>query len=252
MRNKNSAQKVISSYRKRQQMGPYVVGGLAILLVIIGIVVLVVWLTGPNRPALALMSSATPTLTDTPTNTPVTPTLTPTETATSTETATITPTDTPSGPYEYTVKEGETCWDIAVTQKVDLNVLIALNPTYGSDCAIAPGDILLIPLPDQVLPTDTPFPTGMAAGTKIQVTVKSGDTVRGLALLYNSTIDLIVATNKLANANDIKAGDVLTILVNIVTPIPTATQTRTPGPGTVYPPTRTPTTAATETLTPTP
>lgn len=241
MSNKSSAQKVISSYRKRQQMGPYIIGGLAVLLVVIGIVVLVVWLTGSNRPGLAFLSSATPTLTNTPTNTPVTPTATSTSTPTMTETSTVTPTNTPSGPYEYTVKSGETCWDISVAQKVDLNVLIALNPNYGANCAIAPGDVLLIPLPNQVLPTDTPFPTGMAPGTKIQVTVKSGDTVRGLALLYNSTIDSIVATNKLTNANAIKAGDILTILVNIVTPVPTSTQTRTPGPGTVYPPTKTPT-----------
>jgi LysM repeat protein len=245
MSNKNSAQKVISSYRKRQQMGPYIVGGLAILLVIIGIVVLVIWLTGPDRPTLAFLASATPTLTDTPTNTPVTPTATSTMTPTLTETATITPTNTPSGPYEYTVKEGETCWDIAVSQKVDLNVLIALNPNYGSNCAIAPGDVLLIPLQDQVLPTDTPIPTGLAPGTKIKVIVKSGDTVRALALLYNSTVDSIVKTNNLTNANDIKAGDELTILVNIVTPVPTSTQTRTPGPGTVYPPTKTATLGAT-------
>ncbi len=246
MSNKSSAQKVISSYRKRQQMGPYVVGGLALLLVVIGIIVLVIWLTGPNRPGLAFLASATPTLTDTPTNTSVPPTFTATVTPTDTETPTVTATNTPSGPFEYTVKEGETCWDIAVAQKVDLNVLIALNPNYGENCTISPGDILLIPTKNQVLPTDTPIALGTyAPGTKITIVVKSGDTVRGLALLYHSTIDSIVKTNNLANANDIKAGQSLIILVNIVTPVPTATQTKTPGPGTVYPPTRTATPTAT-------
>jgi LysM repeat protein len=246
MSNKSSAQKVISSYRKRQQMGPYVVGGLAILLVIIGIVVLVVWLTGPNRPGLAFLTSATPTLTDTPTRTAVPPTFTPTITPTVTATATATATNTPSGPFEYTVKAGETCWDIAVAQKVDLNVLIALNPNYGANCTISPGDVLLIPTANQVLPTDTPPSLSTyAPGTRITIVVRSGDTVRGLALLYNSTVASIVSTNNLANANDIQAGQTLIILVNIVTPVPTRTQTRTPGPGTVYPPTRTPTSTAT-------
>jgi len=246
MSNKSSAQKVISSYRKRQQMGPYVVGGLAVLLVVIGIVVLVIWLTGPNRPGLAFLTSATPTLTDTPTRTAVPPTFTPTVTPTATATVTVTATNTPSGPFEYTVKEGETCWDISVAQKVDLNVLIALNPNFGPNCSINPGDVLLIPTKNQVLPTDTPISLSTyAPGTKITIVVKLGDTVRGLALLYNSTVDSIVKTNNLANANAIDAGQTLIILVNIVTPVPTNTQTRTPGPGTVYPPTRTPTSTAT-------
>jgi LysM repeat protein len=246
MSNKSSAQKVISSYRKRQQMGPYIVGGLAILLVVIGIIVLVIWLTGPNRPGLAFVTSATPTLTDTPTKTSVPPTFTATITLTQTSTVTVTATNTPSGPFEYTVKAGETCWDIAVAQKVDLNVLIALNPNYGANCTISPGDVLLIPTKNQVLPSDTPVSlTTFAPGTKITVVVKSGDTVRGLALLYNSTVDSIVKTNNLANANAIQAGQKLIILVNIVTPVPTSTQTKTPGPGTVYPPTRTPTSTAT-------
>ncbi len=250
MSNKSSAQKVISSYRKRQQMGPYVVGGLALLLVIIGIVVLVVWLTGPNRPGLAFLTSATPTLTETSTSTAVPPTFTPTVTPTATATATVTLTNTPSGPFEYTVKAGETCWDIAVAQKVDLNVLIALNPNYGPNCSISPGDVLLIPTANQVLPTDTPLSLSTyAPGTKITVVVRSGDTVRGLAILYNSTVASIVAINNLANANAIQAGQSLFILVNIVTPVPTSTQTKTPGPGTVYPPTRTSTSTATTTPT---
>ncbi len=45
MRNKN-AKNVISSYRRKQKMGPYILGGLAILLAVAGIVLLVVYLTG--------------------------------------------------------------------------------------------------------------------------------------------------------------------------------------------------------------
>jgi len=246
MSNKNSAQKVISSYRKQQQRGPYVVGGLAILLVLIGIVVLVIWLTGSNKPSIAFLTSATPTLTDTVTSTAIPPTFTVTITPTDTATATVTATNTPSGPFEYTVKAGETCWDISVAQKVDLDVLIALNPNFGANCTISPGDVLLIPTKNQVLPSDTPISLSTyAPGTRITIVVKSGDTVRGLALLYNSTVASIVSTNSLANANAIQAGQTLIILVNIVTPVPTSTQTKTPGPGTVYPPTKTPTSTST-------
>jgi LysM repeat protein len=252
MKDSNSAQKVITSYRKRQQRGPYVIGGFAIALVVIGIVVLVIWLTGKDRPIFGSIATATSTLTDTPTNTLVPPTSTFTATVTVTETPTITQTSTPSGPFSYTVQQGDTCYDVAVKFKVNLDVLIALNPSYGANCTIAPGDELLIPLANQVLPTDTPIPAGLPAGTKIEYVVKTGDTVRGLAIRFNSTVDSIVTTNKLTNSNDITVGQKLIILVNIVTPYPTSTNTKTPGPGTVYPtstPTMTPTLTATLTAT---
>jgi len=65
-----------------------------------------------------------------------------------------------------------------------------------------------------------------------------GDTLLAIAIKFNSDVDAIVKENKLANANDIFAGQILRIPVNIATPVPTATV------GTVYPtaniPTNTP------------
>jgi LysM repeat protein len=65
-----------------------------------------------------------------------------------------------------------------------------------------------------------------------------GDTVGAIAIRFRSTVEAIVEENKLDNANDIFAGLILKIPVNIATPVPTATI------GTVYPtvniPTNTP------------
>jgi LysM repeat protein len=253
MSEKKSAQNVIQSYRRRQQMGPFIIGGLAIFLVIVGILVLVIWLTGPNRPGIvAAAMTATPTETLVPTATttnsptPLPPTATRTNTATVTTTSTVTITSTPNGPFEYEVKEGDTCYTIAQTYKANIDVLVALNPQYGPNCIISPGDKLLIPTPNQQMPTETLLPSNMPPGTTIQYTVKSGDTVRGLAIRFHSTEAAIVAANKLANSNAIQVGQVLIIPVNIVTPIPTATNTRTPGPGTP-----TVTVGSTKTATPT-
>src|SRR5512142_2957446 len=127
MNRKDSPQSVIDSYRRRQQMAPYFMAGLAVLLVIVGIVILVVWFTGSGKAkvsGVSLFPSATPTETTTATPTPVTPT--------------ATETGTPSGPFEYKVLDGDTCWDIAVKNKVDLSVLLALN-NFGSTCPIKPG-----------------------------------------------------------------------------------------------------------------
>ena len=60
MRNKN-AKNVISSYRRKQKMGPYLLGGLAILLAVAGIVLLVVYLTGGGGGGISLFKTKTPT-----------------------------------------------------------------------------------------------------------------------------------------------------------------------------------------------
>src|SRR5512135_60185 len=95
----------INAYRKkRQQKGPFLMYG-AIALVVLGFVVLVYWLTRPEQPLGQMFATdtPTPTATFTPTNTS-----TPTVTATITETPTASLTATPSGPFKYTLKEGDT------------------------------------------------------------------------------------------------------------------------------------------------
>jgi LysM repeat protein len=227
MEGKDSPQNVIESYRKRQRVAPFLIGALVVLLIVVGIIFLVIWLTGSGGPALSFLDTDTPTPTSTSTPTPVTPTITPSITPTETMTPTVTETPTPSGPVEYTVQEDDTCWAIADTYDVDLAVLLAIN-NFGSDCPIKPGDVILIPAPGQELPTATPFPTGMAAGTKIEYTIQLGDSLESIASKFNTTVDQILKDNKIEDKNDIKAGDVLTIRVNIVTPTKTLAPTSTP------------------------
>ena len=228
MSDKDSVQNVIDSYRKRRQNAtPFLIGGLAIVLVAVGIVVLVVWFTGPNKPAIAFLATETPTPTATATATAsATPTMTPTETPLPTETPTITPTATASGPFVYTVEENDNLFSIADKFSVDVLVLMELNKlTY--DSVIRVGDELLIPPPDLELPTATTLPEGMR-GT-IDYTVKTGDNLEGIALQFNSTVDAILQQNDLENANEIFIGQKLVIPVNIATPVPT----NTPGPAAV-------------------
>ncbi len=115
MSDKDSAQNVIDSYRKkRQKSTPFLVGGLAIVLIAVGIAVLILWLSGPNKPSLSFLASPTPTATVTATPTATaTVTATPTETPTETVTPTVTATATASGPFVYKVQEGDTLDSIA-------------------------------------------------------------------------------------------------------------------------------------------
>jgi len=222
MSDKDSAQTVIESYRKRRQKTvPFLVGSVAILLIAVGIGVLALWLTGPDRPTFSFFASPTPTSTETATPT-ATSTITPLPTDTPTETATPTETTTPtaSGPFIYVVVEGDTLDSIATKFGVDVLVLMALN-NLTSDI-IRVGDEILIPNPDLTLDTPTPIPTGWR-GT-IEYRVAFGDTLETIAARFFSTVEAILAANKdLKNENEIFVGQVLIIPVNIATPVPTST-----------------------------
>jgi LysM repeat protein len=230
MARKESPQNVIQSYQRKQQVTPFIIGGLAVVFVMIGIVLLIVWFVGPNSPIPSMFSTQTPTVTATFTSTPETPTSTPTNIPTETPTLTVTETLTPSGPFLYTVQDGENCYDIALNFKVLPEVLLAIN-NFDGGCPINPGDSIRIPAPDQVLPTDTPIPTGLAKGTKLEYVVKSGDTIGSIADRLNAKVETILLDNKITDANKIEVGQKLIIRVNEITPTQTSAPTSTLQPG---------------------
>lgn len=237
MDKKGSTGSVISAYRKkRQQSNILFVYGAAGLLVLAGIALLVIWLTGPSKPLNAIFATdtPTPTLTATPTNTSL-PTDTPTITATFTQTTT----STPSGPFLYTVQQGDSLQ--AISDKYGLGdegipLILMLNPYdtasgNGIDTTnpiIFPGEQIWLPNPDLKLPTATPIPANLPRGTKIDYTVGSGDSLAAIAAKFNSTVEDIVKENQLTDANSIFVGQVLSIPANIVTPTATRPPTSTP------------------------
>ncbi|OGN95762.1 MAG: hypothetical protein A2Z71_08455 [Chloroflexi bacterium RBG_13_50_21] len=238
MSEKESPQKVIEAHRKRQHMRqgtPMAVMIGAAILLIAGAAALIFWLLGDNSPFKAATptptTTFTPTMTYTATPRPATDTPTITPTSLPTETATPTVTPTPSGPFEYTVQQGDTgLSDIATRFGTDIPTLLALNPSIDPvTLIIYVGQKILVPPPNMQLPTATAVSTLVPPGTLISYTVLPGDSLGTIAVRFNSTVDAIVKENKLANANDINAGDILKIPVNIATPVPTATV------GTVYP-----------------
>jgi LysM repeat protein len=221
MSDKDSAQNVIDSYRKRRQnTTPFLIGGAAIVLIAVGIVVLVLWLTGSNGPSLSFIASPTPTatVTATPTATATaSPTATNTATITNTPTASLTP--TAAGPFIYVVVEGDTLDSIAAQFNVNVLVLMALNNMTES--LIRVGDELLIPNPDLTLDTPTPIPTGWRGTIEYRIAV--GDTLELIALRFFSTVESIMEENEIDNANEILVGQIIIIRVNIATAVPTST-----------------------------
>jgi LysM repeat protein len=221
----------------------YIIAG---LLILGGVILLVVWLTGPSKPLSSIFATETPTptLTFTPTNTS-----TPTETPTATATFTITPTATFSTPFNYTVEAGDSLFSIV--EKFNLGddgiaLIFLLNP-YNSETFVGidpstgniiPGEVILLPYPGMPLPTATPIPSDLARGTKIDYTVQAGDTLAGIAAKFNSTEEAIITENSITDPNALFVGQLLVVPVNLVTATPTRPPTSTPvppGPGTSLP-----------------
>ena len=223
-----SAAEVIDAYRRRRErMVPFLLGALAVVLLVVGLFLVVIWFTGDSPPALpAFLRSDTET--PEPTNTPQPPTATlePSRTPEPSETP------TPSGPITYVVEEGDSLASIADQFEVSIDQLIAANNLVDPN-NIGVGSQLIIPDPESDLPTETPLPETLVPGTTIEYIVKSGDSLLAIAVRFNTTIESISEANDLDPVEVLFVGKKLIILVNIVTPVPTDTPspfTATPSP----------------------
>jgi LysM repeat protein len=216
--NEPKAADVIHAYRRRRErMVPLLLGGLAVVLTVVGLLLVVVWLTGGRGTALpAFLASDTPLPTDTATPPP------PTQTPTVTDTLLPSDTPTPQGPKTYIVEPGDTLSSIADQFGVDILLLISVN-NITDPGAINAGEELIIPEEGTVLPTATELPETLVPGSKIEYFVQPGDTLESIAAKYNSTAEKIAELNNMKVTDVLFVGRVLEVPVNIVTRTPTST-----------------------------
>lgn len=236
MSEKETPKEIIDAYRKKQERSekwPKIIFWGFVIIILVAAAGLIFWFSSEQKPDLPLsfLASKTPTPTQTLTPTPIPPTPTPTLTFTfapPTDTPTTSPTPTPSGPFIYTVEEGDNLYTIAERFDVEIMVLIDVNlerlELDPANPIIKVGDELLIPPPGTELATATPLPEGLPYGTKIEYRVQSGDTLAVIADDFNSTVEDILEENELEDPNSIFVGQILVIRVNLVTPVPTATE----------------------------
>ena len=169
----------------------------------------------------------------------------PTAEGTATSTATITPiptdtlpptaipTETPLPPFEYTVREGDTCGIIAANLGVSVPSIIAQNQ-LSSQCFVSVGQKLLIPWPTSTPappPTDVPNEATQTAQAceKVPYTVQENDSLSSISLNYNVPQDAIKFYNGLST-DAVLLGQTLLIPLceRFATPGPTPTATLPP------------------------
>lgn len=202
--------------------------GLGILiLALIGVVIfLVINQNRAGTPATPVIDeptqTTTPTLTLTPTNTP---TLQPE------------PTWTPLPDLDYVVKANETCSDIAAQFRVSVQSIILAN-NLGTDCMISEGRTLKVPQPTLTpspVPTATPEAIEVAADictNTVSIVVSSSDTLQGIALNYNVSMQDIQDFNNFTGTT-IRQGQ--TLIIPLCDRLPTPGPTLTPTPLPPYP-----------------
>lgn len=105
--------------------------------------------------------------------------------------------DSSSSTSTYTVKSGDTLSEIGQKLGVDWKEIASLNG-ISAPYTIYPGQVLKIS-------------GGNSAPAKVTYTVKSGDTLSGIASKYGTTVNAIASANGISNPNLIYAGQVLTI-----------------------------------------
>jgi LysM repeat protein len=224
MLGRQSPQEVMNPYAKKKPFFPIFIGALAVILVLIGIAIIVMWLIGGSFAFNPFSKEPTPTATM-----PPTPVMSPTATfePTITPTPTLTVSPTPTGPFEYEVKELDNCWDISQQFDVDLETLLAINNFANGACPIYPGLKIKIPAPGTTLPTPTAIPPDTKSGTRINYKIQSGDSLQSIASKFNTTIEDIIRLNKFDDPNNISPGLEIVIRWGIVTPTPTFAPTST-------------------------
>jgi LysM repeat protein len=215
--------------RRRERIGNILIGAVAAVLALVGIMLIIVWVGGPVQIRLPFLSTATPTPTAT-----FTPSQTPATTPTTETTPTLTA--TPAGPTEYIVQSGDFLATIAEKFGVSVVAIMSANPTLTDPSTIFIGQKLTIPAPGAEF-TPTPLPTNIRPGDTITYLVQPNDSLQTIASKFNSTAEDIQRLNKITDPNTIFPGTYLKVRWGIATPTPTvvtptgtatATVTRTP------------------------
>ncbi len=120
------------------------------------------------------------------------------------------PTGCPSGSRPYTIRSGDTFFNLARRFNTTIDELIRLNPNVDPN-NLQIGQVICIPAA-----TPTP-PTGCPSGSR-PYTIRSGDTFFNLARRFNTTVDELRRLNPNVDPNNLQIGQVICIPAATPTP----------------------------------
>lgn len=95
----------------------------------------------------------------------------------------------------YTIRSGDTLWDIALQNKVPLADLLAAN-SLAPNSLLSVGQVLLIPGSTGSRATATASPSTSAAAA-VRYSVQRGNTLWDIAVAYGVTVETVMKANRL-------------------------------------------------------
>ncbi len=142
-----------------------------------------------------------------------------------------TPTPVPAEPQIYTVQDDDSCWSIVTEFGVPLDLFLKVN-NLDATCPLSIGMSVIIPGPDQIMPTPTPVALDQyQPGKLIAYEVEINDTYEGIASKFNTTLDSIRELNDIEDIDTFPTfGQVLIIAVNLAAQAPSPAAAETPVP----------------------
>lgn len=199
---KTSPADVIVAYRQRQgRKSPFTFANISkalLLLIILAALVYALITGGPELPTLVELKTNTPTYT---------PSITPTPTQTAT--ITLTPTETLDSNLQCNCPEPQIVVVTATLSASDTQE--AISTTIETAEIVSSPTALLTPTQTPtVTKTWTPSPSATVTPTQVIYTVRSGDTLGGIALRFGVTVEAIQTINNL-DSTLIYEGQVLQI-----------------------------------------
>jgi peptidoglycan endopeptidase LytF len=115
-----------------------------------------------------------------------------------------TPGRCPAGSFEYTIRSGDTIYNLAIEFNTTVEAILALNPGINPN-NLQIGQVICIPGTGP-----GPGPGRCPAGT-FEYTVRPGDTFFSLANRFNTTVAAIQAANQNVDPNNLQIGQVICI-----------------------------------------
>ncbi len=131
-------------------------------------------------------------------------------TVTTTTTTAKATTSTTSANTYYTVKSGDTLSAIAAKYGTTVNTL-AQNNSISNVNLIRVGQRLLISKGSSTTATQSSATAAKTASTGTTYTVKSGDTLSGIAAKYGTSVASLASLNSISNVNLIRVGQTLKV-----------------------------------------
>ncbi len=107
----------------------------------------------------------------------------------------------PVGSFAYTIKQGDTLWQLARTYNTTVEAIMAINPGIDPN-NLRIGQVICIP-------SESPAPRCPIGS--FEYTIKQGDTLWQLARTYNTTVEAIMAINPGIDPNNLQIGQVICI-----------------------------------------